>query len=119
MPERLTPPWPVEETGNDSFKVSTADGVPLLWVCYDDRPMMNRLNDPLTKEQARKLAGAISRIPTRQWPADVKAGLLALQERLKLEGVPEDFDAFVQWFVRDALIGMGAVEPYFSDEEDR
>lgn len=110
MPERLTKPWTVKaEDSNCLFFVETADGFPVVYVHHQRPWMMDRLNpkDALTKEQALVIANAIARIPDRQWPADVKAALKAVQAKWAQEGVPIDFDEFVQFFVRDRLIGLG------------
>lgn len=107
MPERLTAPWTIEDT-KESFAVKTADGFSLTWVHYNYQPPGVTVGERLTKDQARKLATAISRIPARQWPADVKAALEGLRENCSPEH--PDFESFVHWFVRDALIGCGALK---------
>ncbi|WP_091739785.1 hypothetical protein [Phenylobacterium immobile] len=119
MPDRLTAPWSVKpDEPNYIFRVETADGFPVVHV-HHQRPWDPNKNhsEGLTREQARAVAVGIARIPDRQWPADVKAALLALQA--EVPDAPRDFDSFVQMVMRDALIAAGKLAPYVDDGMDR
>ena len=65
-PRRLPPPWPVEEL-DVAFKVADANGVALAYVYFRDDP--SAAGQWLTKDEARRVAANIARIPDMKKPA--------------------------------------------------
>ncbi len=63
MPARFPPPWTARDTGS-SFEVRDGAGFPILWVCYDHRARGgDTAGERLNRDQARRIAGAITRLP--------------------------------------------------------
>ena len=63
QPRRFPAPWSYNEEG-ESFIVSSADGRPITYVYFDDGDDMRRdVRKRMTREEARRIAKAIARLP--------------------------------------------------------
>lgn len=65
-PRRLHAPWQIEEL-ESAYKVTTADGIAVAYVYFRDDP--TAVGEHLTKDEARRVAVNISRIPDSKKPA--------------------------------------------------
>jgi hypothetical protein len=55
-------PWKIEESG-ESFQIRDAAGRPLAYVYFDDDASRRNFNKRLTKDDARRMAQQILRLP--------------------------------------------------------
>ena len=62
MARRLTPPWTIVDTGS-GFRIDTADGLPMAWLYYDDNPSVGTGPERLTRDEARRVAANIIKLP--------------------------------------------------------
>jgi hypothetical protein len=62
MPSRFPPPWSIVEL-EESFAVRDAAGFTLTWVHFSERVIVGTNADRLTKDQARRIAVNIARLP--------------------------------------------------------
>lgn len=62
MPRKLTPPWSIIEH-EESFEVQTASGLKLAFVYFDERKMAGTSFDKLTRDEARRVAANIAKLP--------------------------------------------------------
>lgn len=65
-PRRLPAPWQIEEL-EACYRVTTADGIALAYVYWRDDP--TAVGEHLTKDEARRVAVNIARIPDSKKPA--------------------------------------------------
>ena len=64
MTRRCPPPWSVDRPHPDSFIVKDANGIVVATVhCRDDLQSWSFGHSKLTSDEARRIAGAIARIP--------------------------------------------------------
>lgn len=79
-PRRFPKPWTVVEN-TESFEVQDANGYPLAYLYFEDDFKRNWavIKGRLTKDEARRIANAIARLPE----------LLTLEKQMKAGG---DFD---------------------------
>jgi len=59
---RFPPPWAVEEMP-ESFIVTDATGQPLAYLYFEDEAVRQRTMRRLTKDEARRIALGIARLP--------------------------------------------------------
>jgi endo-1,4-beta-D-glucanase Y len=59
---RFPPPWTAELTPN-CFIVRDADGLQLAYVYYESEPGRRSAAKPLTKDEARRIAANIAKLP--------------------------------------------------------
>ena len=63
-PRRFPPPWHVEEEDRgEVLKVLDAKGQILAYVLYEDEPIRRELMKRLTKDEARRIAVNIAKLP--------------------------------------------------------
>lgn len=62
MARRLKIPWTIVDTGS-AFRIDTADGLPMVWIYYDDNPSVGTGQERLTKDEARRVAANIIKLP--------------------------------------------------------
>lgn len=62
MSQRFRTPWSFEESG-ESFTIRDADGNPLAYIYFEDEPTRRNMGKRLTKDEARRMAVQIERIP--------------------------------------------------------
>ena len=61
-PRRFPPPWRVEEH-DESFIVTDATGQPLCYLYHEDEPTRQRSMKRLTRDEARRIAANITKLP--------------------------------------------------------
>ena len=59
---RFPPPWSIEQL-EECFVVADSNGQNLAYVYFDDEPQRRAVNKRLTKEEARRVAVNIARLP--------------------------------------------------------
>ena len=59
---RFPPPWSVEDIGA-AFKVCDSNGQALAYVYYEDEPGRRSVAKLLTKDEARRIAANIAKLP--------------------------------------------------------
>jgi len=62
MPDRFPPPWSITEE-QESFAVRDANRFIITWVTFRARDVVGTNADRLTKDQARRIAAGIARLP--------------------------------------------------------
>jgi len=62
MPERFPAPWTIVEL-EESFAVRDANRFIITWVIFRARDVVGTSADRLTKDQARRIAAGIARLP--------------------------------------------------------
>ena len=60
---RFPPPWSVEELNDACFVVSDANGQKLAYIYYEDEPGRRAAAKRLTKDEARRIAANIAKLP--------------------------------------------------------
>jgi hypothetical protein len=61
---RFPPPWLVDDAGDgEVLRVVDADGQILAYVLYEDEPIRRELMKRLTKDEARRIAVNIAKLP--------------------------------------------------------
>jgi hypothetical protein len=59
---RFPPPWSIEQL-DECFVVADGSGQKLAYVYFDDEPQRRAVNKRLTKDEARRVAVNIARLP--------------------------------------------------------
>ena len=62
-PRRFPPPWTIEELNDACFVVSDANGQKLAYIYYEDEPGRRAAAKLLTKDEARRIAANIAKLP--------------------------------------------------------
>jgi hypothetical protein len=62
-PRRFPPPWTIEELNNACFVVSDANGQKLAYVYFEDEPGRRAAAKLMTKDEARRIAANIAKLP--------------------------------------------------------
>jgi hypothetical protein len=62
-PRPFPPPWTIEELNNACFIVSDANGQRLAYVYFEDEPGRRAAANLLTKDEARRIAANIAKLP--------------------------------------------------------
>ena len=62
-PRRFPPPWSIEELNDACFVVSDANGQKLAYIYYEDEPGRRAAAKLLTKDEARRIAANIAKLP--------------------------------------------------------
>ena len=60
---RFPPPWSIEELNDACFVVRDRDGQQLAYVYFEDEPGRRSATKLLTKDEARRIAVNIARLP--------------------------------------------------------
>jgi hypothetical protein len=60
---RFPPPWSLEELNNACFVVRDSNGQQLAYVYYEDEPGRRSAAKLLTKDEARRIAVNIAKLP--------------------------------------------------------
>jgi len=60
--QHFPPPWSVEERPA-AFVVCDLNGQPLAYVFFEERPSRHSAVKPLTKDEARRIAANITKLP--------------------------------------------------------
>jgi len=63
MPDRFPPPWTVTAASDEAFMVMDANGFPLAYVYCPVRKFTGTQSDAMTRDQARKIALNIAKLP--------------------------------------------------------
>jgi hypothetical protein len=78
-PRRFPAPWTFEEYRNISYIVRDANNFPVAYVYFDSEPSRRAAANLMTKDEARKVAAGIAKLPElcgpRKRKAPPKAGL--------------------------------------------
>ncbi|MDZ4375351.1 MAG: hypothetical protein U1C74_28550 [Phenylobacterium sp.] len=70
---RFTPPWTVIDTGS-AFRVEDAHGQALAWIYYGEPRAIGTNHQPLTRDEARRIAAGVARLPELlRPPADLES----------------------------------------------
>ena len=63
MPDRRLPaPWAARDWG-ESYLIEDASGQPLVYIYYEDEPTRQRIMKRLSKDEARRIAANIIKLP--------------------------------------------------------
>lgn len=62
MPRRFPPPWQMIER-EESFTIEDASGQALAYVYFEDEPGRQRVMKRLTRDEARRIAVNIAKLP--------------------------------------------------------
>jgi hypothetical protein len=60
---RFPPPWTFEEANNACFIVKDANGLAVSYVYFEDEPGRRAAANLMTKDEARRVAANIARLP--------------------------------------------------------
>ena len=60
---RFPPPWPGEESKNACFVVKDANGFAVSFVYFESEPGRRTAANLMTKDEARRIAANIARLP--------------------------------------------------------
>ncbi len=60
---RFPPPWTIEEQNNASFIVRDSTGQALAYVYFEDEPGRRSTAKLLTRDEARRIAANIAKLP--------------------------------------------------------
>jgi len=60
---RFPPPWTIEELNDACFVVSDANGQALAYVYFEDEPGRRSAANLLTKDEARRIASNVAKLP--------------------------------------------------------
>jgi endo-1,4-beta-D-glucanase Y len=60
---RFPPPWTFEEANNACFIVKDANGLAVSYVYFEDEPGRRAAANLMTKDEARRIAANIARLP--------------------------------------------------------
>jgi endo-1,4-beta-D-glucanase Y len=60
---RFPPPWSIEEYNDACFILRDANGQQLAYVYYEDEPQRRAAAKLLTKDEARRIAANIAKLP--------------------------------------------------------
>jgi endo-1,4-beta-D-glucanase Y len=60
---RFPPPWTLEEANNACFIVKDANGFEVSYVYFEDEPGRRAAATLMTKDEARRIASNIARLP--------------------------------------------------------
>jgi len=60
---RFPPPWTFEEANNACFIVKDANGLAVSYVYFEDEPGRPAAANLMTKDEARRIAAGIARLP--------------------------------------------------------
>jgi hypothetical protein len=60
---RFPPPWSIEELNDACFVVRDANGQQLAYVYYEDQPGRRSAAKLLSKDEARRIAANIAKLP--------------------------------------------------------
>jgi hypothetical protein len=60
---RFSPPWDIEEHNRSCFIVRDNDGQALSYVYYETEPAWRTAADLLTRDEARRIAANIAKLP--------------------------------------------------------
>jgi endo-1,4-beta-D-glucanase Y len=63
MNRRFPPPWTIEEANNACFIVKDANGLEVSYVYFEDEPGRRTAAGLLTRDEARRIAANIARLP--------------------------------------------------------
>ena len=79
-PRRLPPPWRADER-DECFIVRDANGLPLAYVYYDDEPGRRSAESKLlNRDEARRIAANIAKLPSLLRSARSGEGMMAAAE---------------------------------------
>jgi len=62
-PRRFPPPWSIEELNNACFVVLDSGGQALAYVYFEEEPGRRSAAKLLTKDEARRIAANIAKLP--------------------------------------------------------
>jgi hypothetical protein len=62
-PRRFPPPWTIEDHNNACFIVKDADGLAVAYVYYEEEAGRRTAANLMTKDEARRIAANIARLP--------------------------------------------------------
>jgi hypothetical protein len=62
-PRRFPPPWDIEEHNKACFIVKDLNGQALAYVYYENEPGRRRAANLLTRDEARRIAASITKLP--------------------------------------------------------
>ena len=65
---RFPPPWSIEEYNDACFILRDANGQQLAYVYYEDEPQRRAAAKLLTKDEARRIAANIAKLPDSSKP---------------------------------------------------
>jgi hypothetical protein len=63
LPSSLPPPWAIEELNDACFVVSDHNGQALAYVYFEDEPGRRAAAKLVTKDEARRIAANVAKLP--------------------------------------------------------
>lgn len=69
---RFPPPWDIEEANAPCFIVRDANNFPLAYVYFESEPGRRAAAKLMTKDEARRIAAGIAKLPELLKPRDEK-----------------------------------------------